>query len=238
MKREVYYNLSSLEGTTAKSVQISIGADENEQRLQIFSPNSYDTLKMMYSGRSGLKPKGLSFTIVKIGDQRDRDCTNSGFYGMQNDLEEVTPSTIMAIKEIAVMQGEKSARIDVSFYLTAGIDDSESFKYNHRVGQVSFILIDGHQTLSQRIDLPQFLEIEKGGAEIFAAWTPHFEEISPVFLTDANGYKQRARPVFDEVDPAGFPGSFFPVTSSITVSDLTEKDVSQVSTLTVWNDRP
>ena len=204
----------------------------------MFSPKFYDTLEMMYSGRSGLKPKGLSFTIVKISDQKERDCTDSGFYGMQNDLEEVTPSKIMAIKEIAVMQGEKSARIDVSFYLAAEIDDSESFKYNRRVGKVSFFLIDGHETLSQRIDLPPFLEIEKGGAEIFAAWTPDFEEISPVFLTDANGYKQRARPVFDEVDPAEFPGSFFPVTSSITVSDISEKDVSQVNTLTVWNDRP
>ena len=204
----------------------------------MFSPNSYDALEMMYSGRSGLKPKGLSFTIVKISDQKERDCTDSGFYGMQNDLEEVTPSKIMAIKEIAVMQGEKSARIDVSFYLAAEIDDSESFKYNRRVGKVSFFLIDGHETLSQRIDLPPFLEIEKGGAEIFAAWTPDFEEISPVFLTDANGYKQRARPVFDEFDPAEFPGSFFPVTSSITVSDISEKDVSQVNTLTVWNDRP
>jgi hypothetical protein len=55
----------------------------------------------------------------------------------------------------------------------------------------------GHSKLYQKIDLPRFEEVIKGGAEIFAAWIPAFEEISHEFFTDANGFDLMTRKVYD-----------------------------------------
>ena len=91
----------------------------------------------------------------------------------------------------------------------------------------------GHPTLHQKIDLPRFDETIKGGAEVFAAWTPAFEEISPEFFTDANGFDLMTRKVYDQEKLERFSASFFPVDSSITINDI-----GGLNSFTVWNDRP
>ena len=78
----------------------------------------------------------------------------------------------------------------------------------------------GHSKLHQTIELPGYSEIVGGGAEIFAAWTPAYDQISGEFLTDANGFDIMTRKVYNQVNAALFPASFFPVDSSITVEDF------------------
>ena len=47
------------------------------------------------------------------------------------------------------------------------------------------------------MDMPRFRDVKLGGAEIFASWTPAYEEISQEFLTDANGFDLMTRKVYD-----------------------------------------
>ena len=66
-----------------------------------------------------------------------------------------------------------------------------------------------------------------------AKWRPLYDQISHTFTTDANGFELMERPVYKLGSDANFAKSFFPVDSSITMSNYEE-----TKAFTVWNDRP
>ena len=66
-------------------------------------------------------------------------------------------------------------------------------------GRVSFILMEGHDELQVKIDLPR-VEVDtpkEQGREIFAVWKPLYDSgMADEYLTDANGYDLMTRNVF------------------------------------------
>ena len=102
------------------------------------------------------------------------------------------------------MQGTSSARIDILFFESYLIQDAlTNCAYDRdclriqdysninakRLGRISFILMKGHSKLYQQVTLPRFHVGQfEDGKEIFAKWTPHFDEVSSEYLTDSNGF--------------------------------------------------
>ena len=93
------------------------------------------------------------------------------------------------------------------------------------------MIMEQHKKLHQRIILPRL--DTKGSREVFAKWKPSFDNISFKFLTDANGFEIMNRHVFSQYSDTYYSSSFYPVDSSITMGDSTER-----MSLTIWNDRP
>lgn len=118
----------------------------------------------------------------------------SGHYVMVVDDDVTTPTPIMGIYEISVLQGKLSARIDIYCFASHQVNKSPAEK---DIGKISFILMKGHSKLHQTIDLPFYNERSEGDSEIFAVWTPAYEKISNQFFTDANGFDMKTRDVYD-----------------------------------------
>ena len=80
------------------------------------------------------------------------------------------------------------------------------------------MLVKGHDKIHQRIELalPDKARVSQ---EVFAKWTPDFETISHSYMTDANGYDLVEREVF-HLGSAAFSSSFYPVDSSISITDF------------------
>ena len=176
------------------------------------------------------------------------------------NVDQMTPVTqkISAIKEIQIMQGKLGARIDILFFDNCDVfqrklvcdkfeqlgtsshyneclrektqDQLSMIDNNDEIGRAQFTLLKDHSQLYQTIELPEY--DAPTGREFFAKWTPDFEYIDSQFLTDANGYDLISREVFKSGSGA-FSSSFYPVDSSITITDFARR-----SSLTVKNDRP